>query len=119
VDSTLSLWSLDCICIGWSSFGSGSPHEAKDWSKKIMDQSATKASGGLTMSENENADHLKLIRLLQQAKPLTEPLFPDQQKKWAAESPLAQEISAILVNHPDYYDEIRAHIGEVFANPNA
>ena len=71
-----------------------------------MDQFATKASGGLKMSENET-------------KPLTEPLFPDQQKKWAAESPLAQEISAILVNHPEYYDEIRAHIGEVFANPNA
>src|SRR5580692_10241018 len=70
------------------------------------------------MSENENPDHLELMRLLQQAKPLTEPLFPDQQKKWAAESPLAQEISAILVNHPEYYDEIRAHIGEVFANPH-
>jgi hypothetical protein len=41
-----------------------------------------------------------------------------QQRKWAAESPLAQDISAILVNHPEYYDEIRAHIGEVFANPN-
>jgi hypothetical protein len=54
-----------------------------------MDQFATKASGGLKMSENE------------------------------AESPLAQEISAILVNHPEYYDEIRAHIGEVFAKPNA
>jgi hypothetical protein len=84
-----------------------------------MDQFATKASGGLKMSENENPDHLELMRLLQEAKPLTEPLFPDQQKKWAAESPLAQEISAILVNHPEYYDEIRAHIGEVFAKPNA
>ena len=84
-----------------------------------MDQFATKASGGLKMSENENPDHLELMRLLQEAKPLTEPLFPDQRKEWAAGSPLAQEISAILVNHPEYYDEIRAHIGEVFANPNA
>src|SRR6202451_2460341 len=83
-----------------------------------MDKCATKASGGLKMSENENPDHLELMRLLQEAKPLTEPLFPDQQKKWAAESPLAQEISAILVNHPEYYDEICAHIGEVFANPH-
>ena len=82
-----------------------------------MDQFATEVSGGLKMSENENADHLKLMRLLQQAKPLTEPLFPDQQRKWA-ESPLAQEISAILVNHPEYYDEIRTHIGEVFGNAN-
>ena len=48
------------------------------------------------MSENENPDHLELMRLLQEAKPLTETLFPDQQKKWAAGSPLAQEISAIL-----------------------
>jgi len=70
------------------------------------------------MSENENRDHLELVRLLQEAKPLTEPLFTDQKKKWAADSPLAQEISAILVKHPEYYDEIRAHVGEIFANPN-
>ena len=76
-----------------------------------MDQYAAKAS--------ENPDHVELIRLLQQAKPLTEPLFPDQRKKWAAESPLAQEIHAILVKHPEYYDEIRATIGEVFARPKA
>jgi hypothetical protein len=42
-----------------------------------------------------------------------------QRQSAGTESPLAQEISAILVNHPEYYDEIRAHIGEVFANPNA
>jgi hypothetical protein len=50
------------------------------------------------MSENQNTDHLELVRLLQQAKPLTEPLFPDQQKKWAAGSPLAQEISELFVD---------------------
>ena len=83
-----------------------------------MDQFATKASGGSKMSENENTDHVELMRLLQEAKPLTEPLFPDQQKKWAADSPLAQEISKILVRHPEYYNEIRAHVGEIFANPN-
>jgi hypothetical protein len=70
------------------------------------------------MSENKSRDHLELIRLLREAKPLAEPLFPDQQKKWAAESPLAQEISSILAKHPEYYDEIRAHVGEIFANPN-
>jgi len=70
------------------------------------------------MSENESMDHLELVRLLQEAKPLTEPLFPHQLKKWAAESPLAQEISTMLVKHPEYYDEIRAHVGEMFANPN-
>jgi len=36
----------------------------------------------------------------------------------AAESPLAREISAILVKHPEYYDEIRTHVGEIFPNPN-
>ena len=71
------------------------------------------------MSENENPDHLELIRLLRQAKPLAEPLFPDQKKKWAAESPLAQGIYAILVKHPDYYDEIRSNLGEVFSKPIA
>ena len=70
------------------------------------------------MSENENTDHLELIRLLREAKPLAEPLFPDQLKKWAAESPLAQEISVILAKHPEYYDEIRAQVGEIFAKPN-
>ena len=70
------------------------------------------------MRENENRDHLELVRLLREAKPLVEPLFPDQQKKWAAQSPLAQEISAILVKHPEYYDETRAHVGELFADPN-
>jgi len=60
------------------------------------------------MSANEHSDHLALTRLLQEAKPLMEPMFPDQQKKWVAESPLAQEISAILVKHPEYYDEVRA-----------
>jgi hypothetical protein len=83
-----------------------------------MDQFATKASGGFKMSEKETPDHLELVRLLQEAKPLTEPLFPDQQKKWAAESPLAQEISAMLVKHPEYYDEIRVHVGDIFAKPN-
>jgi len=71
------------------------------------------------MSENEHPDHLELTRLLQQAKPLMAPLFPDQQKKWAAESPLAQEISAILAKHPEYYEEIRTHIGAIFPKPKS
>ena len=73
------------------------------------------------MSENEHADadHLELMRLLQQAKPLMEPMFPDQRKKWVAESPLAQEISAILVKHPEYYDEISSHVGGIFPKPKS
>ena len=70
------------------------------------------------MTENENTDRTELMRLLQEAKPLTEPLFADQQKKWAEQSPLAQDIYAILVKHPEYYDETRGHVGEIFARPN-
>jgi hypothetical protein len=70
------------------------------------------------MPENESKDHAELMRLLKEAKPLTEPLFPDQQKKWAEQSPLAQDIYAILVKHPEYYDEIRTQVGDIFANPN-
>jgi hypothetical protein len=69
------------------------------------------------MSESEHPDHLELTRLLQQAKPLMAPMFPDQKKKWIAESPLAQEISAILAKHPEYYDEIRAQFGGIFPKP--
>ena len=71
------------------------------------------------MSEAEHPDHLELVRLLQQARPLLAPMFPDQQKKWAVESPLAHEISAILVKHPEYFDEINAHIGGAFPRPRA
>jgi hypothetical protein len=70
------------------------------------------------MSENEHRDHLELASLLQQAKPLMEPMFPDQREKWVADSPLAQEISAILVKRPEYYDEITAHVGSSFPEPN-
>jgi hypothetical protein len=71
------------------------------------------------MTGNVNSDHLQLEHLLQEAKPLMLKLFPDQQKKWLSESPLAQEISAILVKHPEYYDEVRAVVGEAFPKPKA
>jgi hypothetical protein len=70
------------------------------------------------MPENESADHLRLTQLLQEAKALNLPMFPDQQKKWLAESPLAQEIKSILANHPEYYNEVRAVVGaDVFTKP--
>ena len=69
------------------------------------------------MNDTQNTDRLALSRLLQQAKPLVEPLYPDQQKQWAVESPLAQEINALLAKHPEYYDEIHAKIGGIFAKP--
>jgi hypothetical protein len=75
-------------------------------------------SGGLKMADNENPDRLRLKQLLQEAKPLMLPLYPDQQKKWLAESPLAQEIKSILVKHPEYYDDIRTVVGpDVFPKP--
>jgi hypothetical protein len=69
------------------------------------------------MNETQNPDHLKLLRLLQQAKPLVAPLYPDQLKQWAVESLLAQEISALLAMHPEYYEEIHGQIGGSFAKP--
>ena len=71
------------------------------------------------MNDNQNPDRLELSRLLQQAKPLVAPLYPDQLKQWAEESPLAQEISALLTMHPEYYEEIYAQIGAIFAKPKA
>jgi hypothetical protein len=67
---------------------------------------------------NGDADRVRLKQLLQEAKPLMLNLFPDQQKKWLAESPLAQEINAILQTHPEYYDDVRAVVGDdVFPKP--
>lgn len=69
------------------------------------------------MNDTQNPDRLELSRLLQQAKPLVAPLYPDQKKQWAAESPLAQEISGLLARHPEYYDEIQAQIDGIFPTP--
>jgi hypothetical protein len=74
--------------------------------------------GNIT-NENEQRDHLQLKQLLEEAKPLMLPMFPDQQRVWAEESPLAQEIKSILAKHPEYYDEVRAAVGDVFAKPKA
>ena len=50
-------------------------------------------------NEKEHPDHIELRRLLQAAKPIVMPMFPDQRKKWVARSSLAQGLSAILVRH--------------------
>lgn len=71
------------------------------------------------MNENEHSDHLRLRGLLQQAKLLLLPMSDNQQKKWVAESPLAQEISVILANHPEYYAEFRAMVGGIFPEPKS
>ena len=71
------------------------------------------------MNENEHPDHLTLRDLLQQAKLLLLPMSPTQQKKWVAESPLAQEISTILAEHPEYYAEFRALVGGIFPEPKS
>jgi hypothetical protein len=68
---------------------------------------------------SEDQDHLKLKQLLEEAKSLNLPMFPDQQKAWVAESPLAQEIKSILAKHPEYYAEIRAVVGAVFPQPKS
>ena len=71
-----------------------------------------------TAKQDEHPDHLRLTQLLEEAKPLMLPMYPDQQKVWVAESPLAQEIKSILANHPEYYPEVRAVVGDkVFPKP--
>ena len=69
------------------------------------------------MAQSESPDHLRLTQLLQEAKPLMLPMFPDQQKKWLSESPLAQEIKSLLAKHPEYYDDVRAVVGDAFPKP--
>ena len=69
------------------------------------------------MNETQSPDRVELSRLLQQARPLVAPLYPDQLKQWATDSPLAQELSALLALHPEYYEEIYAQIGAIFAKP--
>jgi hypothetical protein len=71
------------------------------------------------MNENEHPDHLTLRDLLQQAKLLLLPMSDNQQKKWVEESPLAQEISTILAEHPEYYAEFRALVGGIFPEPKS
>lgn len=68
---------------------------------------------------SEDQDHLRLKQLLEEAKSLNLTMFPDQQKVWVAESPLAQEIKTILAKHPEYYAEIRAVVGAVFPQPKS
>ena len=68
--------------------------------------------------QDEHPDHLRLTELLEEAKPLMLPMYPDQQKVWVAESPLAQEIKSILAKHPEYYHEVCAVVGgKVFPEP--
>lgn len=69
------------------------------------------------MSNTQNPDRLELSRLLERAKPLVAPLFPDQRKQWAGESPLAQEISVLLKKNPEFYDEIHGEIAGIFTKP--
>ncbi len=68
---------------------------------------------------SEDPEHLKLKELLEEAKSLELPLFPDQQKVWVEESPLAQEIKSILAKHPEYYAEVSAVVGGVFPRPKS
>jgi hypothetical protein len=68
------------------------------------------------MHENEDSDHLRLRGLLQQAKLLLLPMS-EQQKKWVAESPLAQEISAILAKHPEFMPSSALSSTGIFPEP--
>jgi hypothetical protein len=71
----------------------------------------------IIQKKNEPPEHRELRYLLQEAKAIVLPMGPDQRKKWVAESRLAQEIYAILVQHPQYYEEFRDFVGQVFPEP--
>jgi hypothetical protein len=71
----------------------------------------------LIQGENEPPEHYELRYLLQEAKAIVLPMRPDQQRKWVAESRLAQEIDTILVQHPEYYEEFRDFVGGLFPEP--
>lgn len=71
------------------------------------------------MTDTGSPDHIELMRLLGEAKPILEPMFPDQKAKWAAESELAQEIMLILAAHPEFYDEVNARLGNAIPKPKA
>ena len=57
--------------------------------------------------ENEPVDHYELRFLLEEAKPILQPMSPDQQWKWVAESRLAQEIYTILRSSLTEFSVIR------------
>ena len=71
----------------------------------------------IKQNENEPPEHFELRYLLQEAKAIVLPMNPDQRKKWVAESRIAQEIYAILVQHPQYYEEFRGFVGGMFPAP--
>ena len=71
----------------------------------------------ITQKENEPSKHFELRYLLEEAKQIVLPMSPDQRKKWVAESRIAQEITAILVQHPQYYEEFRPFVGGLFPEP--
>jgi hypothetical protein len=71
------------------------------------------------MAEQGNPDYIELMRLLGEAKPILEPMFPDQKTRWVGESALAEEIMGILARHPEFYDDVAARLGNVFPKPKA
>jgi hypothetical protein len=73
----------------------------------------------IIQNENESPEHFELRYLLQEAKAIVLPMTPDQQRKWVAESRIDQEIAAILVQHPQYYEEFRGFVGGLFSEPKS
>lgn len=71
------------------------------------------------MTDTGSPDHIELMRLLGEAKPILEPMFPDQKKEWVGESELAQEIMNVLAAHPEYYEEVSSRLGNIFPKPRA
>jgi hypothetical protein len=73
----------------------------------------------IEQNENEPPLHFELRDLLQEGKAIVLPMSPDQRKKWVAESRIAQQIYAILAQHPQYYEEFRGFVGGLFPEPTS
>lgn len=89
---------------------------AHTFEKWLLDQEG-ETMDKITQGENEPPEHHELRYLLQEAKAIVLPMTSDQRKKWVAESRIAQEIYAILVQHPQYYEEFRGFVGGLFPEP--
>ncbi len=68
----------------------------------------------IKQNKNEPPEHYELRYLLQEAKAIVLPMSPDQRKKWVAESRIARQIYAMLLQHPQYYEEFRGFVGGLF-----
>lgn len=97
--------------------GTSEEHRGDDSHVRKMVFGGGETMNEIKQNENEPPEHFELRYLMQEAKAIVLPMDSDQRKKWVAESRMAQEIYAILVQHPQYYEEFRGFVGQLFPEP--